>query len=64
MAKSKGTRLVITLECTECRKNEMKRSAGVSRYSTKKNRKNTPERIELNKFCPYCAKHTIHKEIK
>ena len=42
----------------------MKRSAGVSRYSTKKNRKNTPERIELNKFCPYCAKHTIHKEIK
>ena len=51
MAKSKGTRLVITLECTECRKNEMKRSSGVSRYSTKKNRKNTPERIELNKFC-------------
>ncbi len=64
MAKSKGTRLVITLECTECRKNEMKRSSGVSRYSTKKNRKNTPERIELNKFCPYYAKHTVHKEIK
>jgi large subunit ribosomal protein L33 len=64
MAKSKGTRLVITLECTECRKSEMKRSAGVSRYTTKKNRKNTPERIELNKFCPHCNKHTIHKEIK
>jgi large subunit ribosomal protein L33 len=29
-----------------------------------KNRKNTPERIELKKFCPYCNKHTIHKEIK
>ena len=55
MAKSKGTRLVITLECTECRTNEMKRSAGVSRYSTKKNRKNTPERIELKKFCPHCS---------
>ncbi len=64
MAKSKGTRLVITLECTECRKNETKRSPGVSRYSTKKNRKNTPERLELKKFCPHCAKHTIHKEIK
>jgi large subunit ribosomal protein L33 len=64
MAKSKGTRLIITLECTECRKNEMKRSAGVSRYTTKKNRKNTPERIELKKFCPHCNTHTIHKEIK
>ena len=27
-------------------------------------KKNTPERIELKKFCPYCNKHTIHKEIK
>jgi large subunit ribosomal protein L33 len=64
MAKSKGTRLVITLECTECKKNEMKRSPGVSRYVTKKNRKNNPERIELKKFCPHCNKHTTHKEIK
>ena len=64
MAKAKGTRIVVTLECTECRTNEMKRSAGVSRHTTKKNRKNTPERIELNKFCRYCNKHTNHKEIK
>ena len=64
MARPKASRLVITLECTECRTNEMKRSAGVSRYTTKKNRKNTPERIELNKFCRYCNKHTSHKEIK
>jgi len=64
MAKSKGTRLVITLECTECRNNETKRSQGVSRYTTKKNRKNTPERIELKKFCRYCNQHTSHKEIK
>jgi len=47
MAKSKGTRLTVTLECTECRKSGVKRLAGVSRYTTKKNRKNTPERIEL-----------------
>ena len=64
MVKSKGTRLIITLECIECRKNEMKKSSGVSRYTTMKNRKNTPERIELEKFCPYCGKHTLHKEIK
>ena len=64
MAKSKGTRLVITIECTECRLNKIKRSEGISRYTSMKNRKNTPERIELKKFCPYCNKHTIHKEIK
>ena len=64
MAKSKGTRLIITLECTECRKNEIKRSTGISRYTTTKNRKNTPERIELKKFCSHCNKHTLHKEIK
>jgi large subunit ribosomal protein L33 len=64
MAKSKGTRLVITVECTECYLNKIKRSKGVSRYSTMKNKKNTPERIELKKFCSYCNKHTIHKEIK
>jgi large subunit ribosomal protein L33 len=64
MAKPKGARLVITLECTDCRTAENKRSAGVSRYTTMKNRKNTPDRLELKKFCRYCNKHTTHKEIK
>jgi len=65
MAKNKGTRILITLECTECRSNtNNKRSAGVSRYITQKNRRNTPERIELKKYCPHCNKPTIHKEIK
>ena len=64
MAKSKGTRILITLECTECRSNLNKRSASVSRYSTQKNRRNNPERLELKKFCSYCNKSTIHKEIK
>jgi len=47
MAKAKGSRIVITLECTDCRTNENKRSNGVSRYTTKKNRKNTPSRLEI-----------------
>ena len=64
MAKNKGTRIVITLECTECRTNENQRTNGVSRYTTKKNRKNTPDRIEMKKFCRYCNQHTFHKEIK
>jgi large subunit ribosomal protein L33 len=64
MAKTKGTRLLITLECTECRSNNNKRSVGVSRYTTQKNRRNNPERLELKKYCKHCNKPTIHKEIK
>jgi large subunit ribosomal protein L33 len=64
MAKPKGTRILITLECTECRSNSNKRSSGVSRYTTQKNRRNTPERIELKKYCRFCNRSTIHKEIK
>lgn len=64
MAKSKGVRIVITLECTECRTNTNKRSAGVSRYTTMKNRRNTTSRLELKKFCRYCNLHTVHKETK
>lgn len=64
MAKSKSPRIVITLECVECRENAEKRSAGVSRYLSSKNRRNTPEKLEISKHCPYCNKHTVHKEIK
>lgn len=64
MAKTKGTRIIITLECTECRTNTEQRSAGVSRYTTKKNRRNTPSRLEIKKYCPYCNRHTFHKELK
>ena len=64
MAKNKGTRILVTLECTECRSNPNKRSEGVSRYTTQKNRRNNPERIELKKYCRYCNRVCIHKEIK
>ena len=65
MAK-KGTRIVVTLECTESRTvpNSEKRSPGVSRYTTEKNRRNTTERLELKKFSPQLNRMTIHKEIK
>jgi large subunit ribosomal protein L33 len=64
MAKTKGTRIIITLECTECRTNTEQRSVGISRYTTKKNRRNTPTRLEIKKFCPHCNHHTFHKELK
>lgn len=64
MAKNKGTRITITIECTTCKTNGFKRSPGVSRYTTQKNRRNTPSRLELKKFCPHCNQSTYHKEIK
>jgi large subunit ribosomal protein L33 len=64
MAKQKGSRIIIHLECTTCRTNTSKRSEGVSRYTTTKNRRNTPARLERKKFCPHCNSHTIHKETK
>nr|AGW98481.1 ribosomal protein L33 [Ipomoea minutiflora] len=65
MAKSKDVRVAVILECTSCvRKGVNKVSTGISRYITQKNRHNTPNPLELKKFCPYCYKHTIHREIK
>jgi large subunit ribosomal protein L33 len=64
MVKAKGSRLIILLECTECRENKNQRCKGVSRYTTTKNRKNTSDRILLKKFCKYCNKHQVHKELK
>nr|YP_010964173.1 ribosomal protein L33 [Astragalus psilosepalus]WNM88751.1 ribosomal protein L33 [Astragalus psilosepalus] len=62
MAKGKDIRITVILECTNCSIN--KESRGVSRYITQKNRHNTPSRLELRKFCPFCCKHMIHAEIK
>nr|YP_010887923.1 ribosomal protein L33 [Sextonia rubra]WJJ67494.1 ribosomal protein L33 [Sextonia rubra] len=65
MAKGKGVRVVVILECTSCVRNGLnKESRGISRYITQKNRHNTPSQLGLKKFRPYCYKHTIHGEIK
>lgn len=60
MAK-KGNRVQVILECTEQKNTTV---PGTSRYITTKNRKNTPERIELKKYNPNLRKMTVHKEIK
>lgn len=59
--KGKGNRVQVILECTEHKESGM---AGTSRYITTKNRKNTPDRLELKKYNPILKKSTIHKEIK
>ena len=60
MAK-KGNRIQVILECTEHKKSGL---PGTSRYISTKNKKNTPDRIELKKYIPNLRKNTIHKEIK
>ena len=59
--KTKDARVQVILECTEHKGSGM---PGISRYITKKNKKNTPERLELKKYNPILKKMTIHREIK
>jgi large subunit ribosomal protein L33 len=60
MAK-KGNRVQVILECTEHKNSGL---AGTSRYISNKNKKNTPERLEMKKYNPIMRKVTVHKEIK
>lgn len=59
--KTKGNRIQVILECTEHKESGM---PGTSRYISMKNRKNTPERLEIKKFNPVLKRYTVHKEIK
>ena len=52
---TKTARAKITFECTECKHRN---------YDSIKNKKNDPDRLTLNKYCPVCKKHTEHKEAK
>lgn len=62
MAKKKNVaRTVVHLECTEQRESGV---PGMSRYTTQKNKKNTPKRMELRKYNPYLKRHTVHREVK
>jgi large subunit ribosomal protein L33 len=61
MAKKKGDRVQVILECTEQKKTNV---PGISRYITTKNKKNTSSKLELKKYNPYLKKVTVHKEIK
>ena len=48
-------RPVIQLACTECRERT---------YTTEKNKKNTPDKMEVKKYDPVVRKHVIYKEGK
>ena len=44
---------IIILACTECKSRN---------YTSMKNKRNTPGRVELKKFCKKERKHTLHRE--
>ena len=48
-------REIITFACSECKRRN---------YSSMKNKKNDPDRLERRKYCRFCRKHTSHKETK
>ncbi|HHC25748.1 MAG TPA: 50S ribosomal protein L33 [Desulfobacterales bacterium] len=48
-------RIIITLVCTECKQKN---------YTTTKNKRTTPDKLQLSKYCRFCRKHTPHKEAK
>ncbi len=54
-SKSQDVRPKITLACSECKERN---------YITKKNRRNTPDRLELAKYGPRCHKSTAHRETR
>ena len=48
-------REIIGLQCTESKHRN---------YTTTKNKKLQPEKLEMKKYCRFCRKHTMHKEVK
>jgi large subunit ribosomal protein L33 len=55
MATKTGVRDKITLSCSVCKQRN---------YNTKKNKRNTPDKVELKKYCRFCKEHTVHNETK
>ncbi len=55
MAKKSGVLKLIELAFTECRDRN---------YHTEKNKRNDTGRLELNKFCPRCRVHRLHREVR
>ncbi|MDD2889187.1 MAG: 50S ribosomal protein L33 [bacterium] len=48
-------RILLSLECEECKRRN---------YTTTKNKQKHPDKVLFKKFCPWCNKHTNHKETK
>ncbi|PKB80801.1 MAG: 50S ribosomal protein L33 [SAR202 cluster bacterium Io17-Chloro-G9] len=53
--KTTDARQIITLQCGDCRERN---------YTTVKNRRNDPQRVELRKYCSRCQVHKVHREVR
>ena len=53
-------REIITIECTEARKE----GKSPSRYTTTRNKKQQTEKLDIQKYNPFLRRHTLHREIK
>ena len=50
-----GQRIAVTLACQDCKRRN---------YQSNKSRRNTPDRVSLNKYCRWCGRHTEHRETR
>ena len=48
-------REIVSMACSDCKRRN---------YSTTRNKKKTPDRLQLKKYCPFCRTHVLHKESK
>jgi len=45
----------VILACNDCKRRN---------YTSTKNKRLHPDRVEQKKFCRFCRKHTVHKETR
>jgi large subunit ribosomal protein L33 len=55
MARRGDNRILVTFGCVDCSERT---------YNSSKSRRNDPQRLELNKYCPRCKKHVLHREVR
>ncbi|MDP2705810.1 MAG: 50S ribosomal protein L33 [bacterium] len=55
MAQGKFAEKLIKLRCGTCKR---------LNYFKRKNKKSVERKIELKKFCKWCRKHSVHKEVR
>ncbi len=48
-------REIITLACEKCKRKN---------YTTTKDKKKHPEKMQVKKYCRFDREHTVHKEVK
>ncbi len=48
-------REIVHLQCSECKRKN---------YSTTKNKRTTTSKLEMQKFCRFDGKRTLHREAK